>query len=99
MYANVFCGTAFTSNSPKEVNVLRDALFCIDDNGMIERIIHPEDETYSTVFNQYKNTDRFEQIPEGSYFLPGFIDLHIHASQWAQAGTALDMPLHEWLNT
>ncbi len=29
--------------------------------------------------------------------LPGLIDLHIHAPQWPQLGTGLDMPLEEWL--
>lgn len=38
-------------------------------------------------------------MPTGSYLLPGFTDLHIHAPQWPQAGLALDKPLNEWLNT
>ena len=38
-------------------------------------------------------------MPQDSYLLPGFVDLHVHAPQWAQSGTALDIPLHEWLNT
>lgn len=25
--------------------------------------------------------------------------MHVHAPQWAQAGTALDIPLYDWLNT
>ena len=29
--------------------------------------------------------------------IPGFVDLHNHASQWPQAGTALDRPLEIWL--
>lgn len=29
--------------------------------------------------------------------IPGFVDLHIHAPQWPQAGTALDRPLEIWL--
>lgn len=30
--------------------------------------------------------------------LPGFIDLHVHAPQWPNAGVALDLPLENWLN-
>ncbi|MDW0110570.1 guanine deaminase [Sporosarcina aquimarina] len=99
MYAQVFYATAFTSQSPKEVTVLKDCLFCIDDNGIIDRIVHPEDSDYTAILNTYKDNDAFEHIAEGSYLLPGFVDLHIHASQWAQAGTALDIPLHDWLST
>ena len=45
------------------------------------------------------DNDILKQIPKGSYLLPGFTDLHIHAPQWPQAGLALDKPLNEWLNT
>ncbi|KPP57543.1 guanine deaminase-like, partial [Scleropages formosus] len=31
--------------------------------------------------------------------MPGLIDTHIHASQYSYTGTALDMPLLQWLNT
>ncbi len=36
-------------------------------------------------------------IPEGSVVIPGLVDLHIHAPQWPQLGTALDLPLEKWL--
>ncbi len=37
------------------------------------------------------------RLPETSVLFPGFIDLHIHAPQWPQLGTALDLPLERWL--
>ncbi|CAJ1068577.1 guanine deaminase [Xyrichtys novacula] len=36
---------------------------------------------------------------ESEFFMPGLVDTHIHASQYSYAGTALDMPLLQWLNT
>ncbi|MBD7908155.1 guanine deaminase [Sporosarcina gallistercoris] len=99
MYTKVFLATAFTSKSPKEVDVLKDCLFCIDGEGLIERIVHPEHADYEKVLDEYIHTDVFQKIEAGSYLLPGFVDLHVHASQWAQAGTALDIPLHDWLST
>lgn len=33
------------------------------------------------------------------FFMPGMVDTHIHASQYSYAGTALDMPLMQWLCT
>lgn len=33
------------------------------------------------------------------FFMPGMVDTHIHASQYSYAGTALDLPLLQWLNT
>ena len=37
------------------------------------------------------------QLCDGNILLPGFVDLHIHAPQWQQLGTALDLPLPRWL--
>lgn len=31
--------------------------------------------------------------------MPGLVDTHIHACQYSYAGTALDMPLLQWLET
>ncbi|WP_414691953.1 guanine deaminase [Paucilactobacillus kaifaensis] len=42
--------------------------------------------------------DHLLVLASDEYLLPGFIDLHIHAPQWPQAGLALDRPLNEWLD-
>ncbi|MBY9077436.1 guanine deaminase [Paenibacillus sp. HN-1] len=94
-YALVFQGTAYTSKSSKEVEVLEDHLFCVNDDGMIERVVAPGDPDYRTI----EDTHQVRRLAEGQYLLPGFIDLHVHAPQWAQAGLALDVPLYEWLHT
>ena len=98
-YAQVFLATAFTSRSTKEIDILEDCLFCITDEGVIVRVIHKEDSDYVQILKEYEHTENFHHIEDGSYLLPGFIDLHIHAAQWGQAGTALDIPLNDWLNT
>lgn len=36
-------------------------------------------------------------LPPGHFLLPGLVDLHVHAPQFAQLGTAFDVPLEEWL--
>lgn len=91
-YTRIVRGTAFTSRSPKEIHVLEDRLFCIDAKGMIAKILRPE-EAHTLDADQPITT-----LPEGQFLLPGFIDLHVHAPQWAQSGTALDLPLYDWLN-
>ena len=37
-------------------------------------------------------------IPTGSFLLPTFCDLHLHAPQFLYQGTGLHLPLMEWLN-
>jgi guanine deaminase len=39
------------------------------------------------------------RLPDGWIVLPGLVDLHVHAPQYAQLGTALDVPLEDWLQT
>ncbi|MEC0090232.1 guanine deaminase [Paenibacillus macquariensis] len=98
-YTRIFQGTAFSSKSPKEVQILKDYLFCVNTNGMIEQAVTPGDADYRTLLDAYQGKENFHRLAEGQYFLPGFIDLHVHAPQWAQAGTTLDIPLDDWLNT
>ncbi|MED4400602.1 guanine deaminase [Metabacillus fastidiosus] len=98
-YTKVFQGTAFSSKSPKEVEILKDYLFCINEEGMIEKTVAPGTDEYQTLLNSYEGNENFHRLAEGQYFLPGFVDLHVHAPQWAQSGTALDIPLYDWLNT
>jgi guanine deaminase len=98
-YMQLFKGTAFSSTSPKEIKILKDHLFCINSDGMIGKVVAPEDSDYQTLLDTYQDSSNFHQLAEGQYLLPGFIDLHVHAPQWAQSGTALDIPLYDWLNT
>ncbi|WP_163872949.1 guanine deaminase [Paenibacillus favisporus] len=98
-YKLLIRGTAFSSKSSKEIEILKDHLFCIHDDGKIEKIVAPEDAEYQVLLDAYQGKDNFYSLAEGQYILPGFIDLHVHAPQWAQSGTALDIPLYDWLNT
>ena len=37
------------------------------------------------------------ELAPGTFLMPGLVDLHIHAPQWPQLGTGLDLPLERWL--
>ena len=37
------------------------------------------------------------ELAAGQFLLPGLVDLHVHAPQWPQLGTCLDLPLERWL--
>lgn len=98
-YTFIFLGTAFTSQTYEEVAILKDYLFCVDAHGMIDKIVAPNDAEYQLLLDSYEGKKNFQRLAEGQYILPGFVDLHVHAPQWAQSGTALDRPLHDWLHT
>ncbi|GAD17574.1 guanine deaminase [Lentilactobacillus otakiensis DSM 19908 = JCM 15040] len=57
------------------------------------------DADFSTVKQHAADNDTLVQLKTDEYLLPGFIDLHVHAPQWPNAGVALDQPLNEWLDT
>lgn len=99
LFKLVIKGTAFSSTDSKHVKVFENSLFCISETGIIAEIISPEQKEYEATIKEYISKNKFKELAQGQYILPGFIDLHIHAPQWAQAGTALDLPLYEWLNT
>ncbi|PZL70657.1 guanine deaminase [Enterococcus plantarum] len=92
-------GTGFSSIDSKNVKAFENCLFCISEEGTVGAIISPEEKEYQALIKEYSEKNKFQELTHGQFILPGFIDLHIHAPQWAQAGTALDLPLYDWLNT
>jgi len=79
-----------------ELRVRPGALIEYDADGLI-RSVH-EGGADSVAAERLAQAGRLEELPPGSYVLPGLIDLHIHAPQWPQLGKALDVPLEVWLN-
>ena len=65
-----------------ELQILQNIVIDVDDSGMITSIGHRDGPvTYD--------------FDERSVLLPGLIDTHLHAPQWPQLGTGLDLPLEK----
>ncbi|ESQ79066.1 guanine deaminase [Asticcacaulis sp. YBE204] len=92
-----FKGTFFHAPVCGQIEVLRDVLIRCDDEGRIADIVHPDTPGYAEAVFEDRSAGRLEILPDGTYGLPGFCDLHIHAPQWPQLGKALDVPLEVWL--
>ena len=78
------------------LRVQEQGLLVIDRNGKI---------VFRGIANDLKEAKAkydFESVIEledkNEFLLPGFIDSHIHAAQYPNAGLGLDLPLLEWLN-
>lgn len=71
-------------HAPKRgtLDVLEDAVIAVDETGTITSV---------------GTGDADVVLPAGTMVLPGLVDLHIHAPQYAQLGQALDVPLEVWL--
>lgn len=94
----VVCGNAFHTPRLGHIESLVGYLFCIDDEGTITDLIAPGHAHYEAVRQRAHEAGRLTVLSDGQYLLPGLIDLHVHASQWPQAGKALDRPVIEWLD-
>lgn len=91
-------GTYFHTPIYGQLEYQEQALITINKNGVIDRILTPRDPAYQATVSDYQSKGKLIVLDEGQYLLPGFIDTHIHAPQWPQAGIALDAPLDVWLN-
>ncbi|MCP3934451.1 MAG: amidohydrolase family protein, partial [Actinomycetia bacterium] len=78
--------TVLQTPTPDDLQVLEDQLIVLDENGVITSVGPASDDTEADVV-----------LPSTQVLLPGLIDTHIHAPQWPQLGTGLDLPLDRWL--
>uniref|UniRef100_A0A8C5AYL1 Guanine deaminase n=1 Tax=Gadus morhua TaxID=8049 RepID=A0A8C5AYL1_GADMO len=94
----VFRGTFVHSTQEEALVILEDALLGVDSTGKISFVEKgPELEKVSAKFGF--NPSAVTQLSPQEFFMPGLVDTHIHAAQYSFAGTALDLPLLDWLQT
>ena len=79
------------------IEFLKQALVFVSSDGIISKVIRQDDEDYPELLDKHSKNNHFFDFKD-KILLPGFIDLHIHAPQWPQAGLALDDELSYWLN-
>ena len=91
-------GSYFHAPTYGEITYMQDALILINAQGVIDSILLPDDENYQQTVEKYRRKNELKELAANQYLLPGFIDTHIHAPQWPQAGIALDAPLNVWLD-
>ncbi|XP_017272615.1 guanine deaminase [Kryptolebias marmoratus] len=93
----VFRGTFVHSTPQAALQILEDALLGVDTKGKIAFIGDGKDlQRLSQAFGF--SPSEVTQLEQHEFFMPGMVDTHIHASQYSYIGTALDMPLLQWLN-
>lgn len=91
-----FKGSGFHTPEYGVLEYLEEVLIGVNHQGVIEKVVNLEDSQYDEELALAKKSKLIELL-KGQYFLPGFVDLHVHAPQWPQAGISLDEPLNVWL--
>uniref|UniRef100_A0A672N3D6 Amidohydrolase-related domain-containing protein n=1 Tax=Sinocyclocheilus grahami TaxID=75366 RepID=A0A672N3D6_SINGR len=95
---NPFFGTFVHSTPRAAVEILQNCVLGVDDKGKIAFIEKHQDVVSLSEIWGFETSD-IRQLGQYEFLMPGMVDTHIHASQYSYAGTALDLPLLEWLNT
>ncbi|MBL8772418.1 MAG: guanine deaminase [Phenylobacterium sp.] len=80
-----------------EVDFHPDALIAFDETGQIRHVDDARAEDSIQLASRLAEAGSLLTLDEGQVLLPGLIDLHVHAPQFPQMGTCLDLPLEDWL--
>ena len=92
-----FLGSFFHTPRYGEVELLENVLIEVDARGFIADVVRADAPDYAARVEHARNAGTLVELAQGTYGLPGFVDMHVHAPQWPQAGVALDEPLDVWL--
>ncbi|XP_028312848.1 guanine deaminase-like [Gouania willdenowi] len=93
----VYRGTFVHSTPQTPLLILEDALLGVNTHGKIAFI--GEGKHVKRLSQDFKfSLSDVKQMAQHEFFMPGMVDTHIHAPQYSYAGTALDLPLLQWLN-
>ncbi len=93
----VFKGNFFHAPTYGKAEYLEKSLITVNKQGIIENVQAQSDLDYQSALTEARINNLLVDFGD-KFVLPGFIDLHIHAPQWPQAGVALDEPLNVWLD-
>ncbi|XP_065106458.1 guanine deaminase [Paramisgurnus dabryanus] len=96
--ARVFCGTFVHSTPSAAIQILENCVLGVNDKGKIA-FIDKDSNVDSLSKTWLFDTSEIIKLGKYEFFMPGMVDTHIHASQYSYSGTALDLPLLDWLNT
>ena len=88
---------AFHTPQRGRLQILEDCLIRVGSDGKIQDVVQAGSADHGPVRRSAEEDGTLVALARGQYLLPGMVDLHVHAPQWAQLGKALDAPLEEWL--
>ncbi|KAK5557783.1 hypothetical protein LTR46_003961 [Exophiala xenobiotica] len=95
-----FHGTIIHCTTPTETKVLKDTLLVVTPDGRISYIKHgiPESDVQDALSQlQLPELPILRVLSQTEILIPGFVDTHNHAPQWAQRGLGGGMHILDWL--
>ncbi|XP_019622969.1 PREDICTED: guanine deaminase-like [Branchiostoma belcheri] len=92
----VFRGTLVHSTKDKPMQILKNGVIGVDPSGKI--LFVKDDDSLEDLAAEIGFNPSVHNLTDSQFIIPGFIDTHIHAPQYPNTGTKVDLPLLEWLH-
>ncbi|KAI9769964.1 MAG: hypothetical protein M1840_003674 [Geoglossum simile] len=96
---NIYFGTFIHSKTLRELDIFENGAIGVDEHGKIAFVKRAVENVGSVIAAYGWEDAQVVQTSGCQFFFPGFIDTHIHASQYPNAGIFGQSTLLEWLNT
>ncbi|KAG0328643.1 hypothetical protein BGZ99_004913 [Dissophora globulifera] len=99
--AKVFYGTIIHSVSVSEIEFISNGLLFVDAQGRVAKLLRnvPQDQLQDGLAGIDLAVAELTVLEDNQFIIPGFVDTHIHASQYSYCGNGHDIPLLEWLDS
>ncbi|KAH9844811.1 Amidohydrolase family [Teratosphaeria destructans] len=94
----IYIGPFIHCKSLSELDICPNGAIGVDEYGKIAFISRDHKDDQLSEEGEWKKA-KLIKTPENGFFFPGFIDTHIHASQYPNAGIFGKSTLLDWLNT
>ncbi|KAK5626696.1 hypothetical protein RRF57_002411 [Xylaria bambusicola] len=97
----VFHGTIIHCLNVEDLEIIKDGLIVVSPDGAISSLMRSVEE--ASVLPHLSAIGLSEQqcsvrfLERGQFLIPGFVDTHNHAPQWAQRGIGQGMHILDWL--
>ncbi|KAF1814707.1 guanine deaminase [Eremomyces bilateralis CBS 781.70] len=95
----VFVGPFVQSKTLKELEICKDGIIGVDEEGRIAFVERSTADVEAALKLHGWEKVEVIRLKENGFYFPGFIDTHIHASQYPNAGIFGKSTLLDWLNT
>ncbi|KZF21252.1 Metallo-dependent hydrolase [Xylona heveae TC161] len=99
LHQTVYAGAFVHSTDLNELEICENGAIGVDEDGKIAFVERNVEDLNAVVEKHGWKSPVLVRAPDCGFFFPGFIDTHIHASQYPNAGIFGKSTLLDWLET
>ncbi|KAH9905255.1 guanine deaminase [Xylariomycetidae sp. FL2044] len=96
-FSHVFIGPYIHSLEADQLQIIENAMITVGSNGEIADVKNHIDPAEACLLEDNNGAFQLHRLKPGQFMIPGFVDTHNHAPQWAQRGLGQSMHILDWL--